>query len=190
MTLHLCAEDALIGHLPLAVYHAPEEVRGWPQGAFLDPTPRLAEIIAAIMRSFTPSPGHSSISERLSGMGKLFVDLGTLKTHDFEAQIKAIWLAAASHDIGFLENLLDLYHGQPDYWAKDVLSMIENFKDFIVNRSPAVPRELSGVLPVEQAKESCKGLVRKYGELLQWWPVIYSAAGKLRAAGIRLVRPV
>jgi hypothetical protein len=43
---------------------------------------------------------------------------------------------------------------------------------------------------VQQAKESCRRLVREFGELLQWWPVIYDAAKRLKADGIRLVRPV
>jgi len=190
ITLHVCTDDALIGHLPLAIYHAPDEVRRFPTGAFLDPTPSLAEIVTAIMRCFTPSPGQKSTSERLSAMGRFFTDIGALEKDDFEEQIKTIWLATASHRIGFLENLLDFHHGQPDYWAKDVFSFIENLKDFVVHRSPAVPRELSGSQFTEQAKESCRRVVRKFGALLQWWPVIYGAARHLREAGIRLARPV
>jgi hypothetical protein len=190
LTLRACAEHALIGHLPFAIHHAPDEARQFPPGAFLDTAPRIADIIAALMRSFIPSPGHRSMAENLSAMGKLFVDLGTLETDDFEEQIKSIWLATASRYIGFLEYLLDLHHGQPDFWAKDVLTLIENFKDFIVHRSPAVPRELAGIQSTEQAKESCKRLVRKFGELLRWWPVIYGAAKQLREAGTPLVRPV
>ena len=77
-------------------------------------------------------------------MGKLFVDLGALEVDEFEEHIKMIWLATVSRYIGFLEFLLDLHHGQPDYWAKDVLSFIENFDDFILHRSPAVTRDASG----------------------------------------------
>jgi hypothetical protein len=188
--LRLCAEDALIGHLPFAIYHAPAEPRRFPPGAFLDVTPKIPGIITAILGSFTPSPGHRSASERLSELGRHFRDLGTLETDDFEDQVRTSWLAATSRYIGFLENLLDVHNGQPDYWAEDVLSMIENFKDFAVNGSPAAPREYADALPLEQAKESCKRLVRDFGELLQWWPVIYGAAVKLREDGIRLARPV
>ena len=71
-----------------------------------------------------------------------------------KTRCKRCWLATSSRYIAFLEYLLDLHHGQPDYWAKDVRSMIENFKDFIRIGSPAVPRELSVPSRAEQAKES------------------------------------
>jgi hypothetical protein len=190
LTLHVCAEDALIGHLPLAIHHDPDVPRSFPAAAFLDPSPRFAEVIAAIMRACVSTPGRRSVSERVSTLGTFISDLGALKTADFEEQVRTIWLAVTSHSVGFLQSLLDLHHGQPDYWAKDVLAMIENFKDFTLHGSPAVPRELSGIQPVEQAKESCRRLVRNFGELLRWWPVIYSAATRLRADGIRLARPI
>ena len=70
------------------------------------------------------------------------------------------------------------------------MSMIENFENFAVNHSPAAPRELLAQHAPDEALEICRRLVRKYGEFLQWWPVIYDLAGKLRQEGIRLARPV
>lgn len=190
LSLRTCAEHGLIGYLPFAVLHSPDEVRRFPPDAFLDPAPRLAEIVSAIMRSFNPSPGRKSVSEKLSGLGRLFIGLGTLERDDFEAEIRTIWLATASRYIGYLEYLLDLYHGEPDHWAEDVLSLIENFKDFIVHRSPAVPRELHGSQSEDQAVETCRRMVRRFGELLLWWPVIDGAARQLRESGKRLVRRI
>jgi hypothetical protein len=187
LTMQACVDGSLIGHLPLAVSHAPDELRRFPPGAFLDPTPRLAETVAAAMSSFTPAPGPRSVSSRLAAMGRHLMDLSSLSTSDFEDQLRTSWLSAAGRYIGFLEHLLDLYHGQPDYWAKDVLSFIEIFGDFVVNGSPAVPLELREG-PVEQARESCRRLVGKFGELLYWWPVIDGAAKRLRDAGTQLVR--
>jgi hypothetical protein len=190
LTLRICAENALIGHLPIAIHHAPAETRHFPQGAFLAVTPRLSDIITAIMRSFTPSPWVMDGSQRLAALGRHFADLGELETDDFEDQVKAVWLAAAGSYIGYLENLLELYDGQPEYWATDVLSLIGNFNDFITQGSPVVPREFLETNSPDQAAEICRQVVRKYGELLQWWPVIYSAAVTLRENGIRLGQPV
>ncbi|MGD0728411.1 MAG: hypothetical protein ABSB63_23155 [Spirochaetia bacterium] len=190
MTLHLCAEDALIGHVPLAVLHSPQEARHYEQGASPIAAPRLAEIMQTILNTFNPSPGHAGISERLSDLGELFVDVGSLKIEDFREYIETVWVAAASRYIGYLEYLLDLYHGEPDYWAEDVLSFIERLTDFTVHQSAAAPRELLATQSPEQAMETCRRVVRQYGELLQWWPVIYGAAGALREAGIRLARPI
>jgi hypothetical protein len=190
MTLHVCAEDALIGHIPLAVLHSPQEARRYEQGAGPIAAPRLAEIVQTILNTFNPSPGHAGISERLSDLGKLLVDVGSLRIEDFKEYVESAWVGAASRYIGYLEYLLAQYRGEPDYWAEDVQSFIERLMDFTVHQSAAAPRELLGRQSPEQAMETCRRMVRKFGELLYWWPVIYGAAKELRAAGIRLSRPI
>ncbi len=190
MTMRGCVEGALLGHIPLAVHHSPDGVRRFRPNAFLDPTPGLADTIAASMASFSPFSGVRSAADRLTALGRHLMDLGSLETNDFEDQLRTSWLAAAGHSIGSLEHLLDVHKRQPEYWADDMQSLIENLKDFIVHRSPAIPLELCGGQSVEEAKESCKRLVRKFGELLYWWPVIHGAAKRLRDAGTRLARPL
>jgi hypothetical protein len=190
ITLHACMEGALVGHLPLAVHHAPPELRRFPQGAFLNPAPGISDIIAAAVTSFAPTPGARSASDRLVALGRHLVGFSSLETKDFEDQLMTSWLSATSHYIGYLEYLLNLHKGQPEYWANDVQSLIENLMDFVVHGSAAVPSELHDNQPVEQAKESCKRIVRKFGELLYWWPVIYGAAKKLHDADKRLVRRI
>jgi hypothetical protein len=130
------------------------------------------------------------ISERLSDFGQFLVDVGSLNTADFKGYVESVWVAAASRYISYLEYLLDLYHGEPDYWAEDILSFIEGLTDFTVHKSAAVPRELLETQSPDQALETCRRVVRKFGELLQWWPVIDGAARRLREAGIRLARPL
>ena len=190
MTLHICVEDALIGHLPVAVLHSPMESRAYEPGNSPITAPRLAEIVSAIMSAFNPSPGRASVSERLSSLGKLFVDVGSMKIEDFREYVETVWVAATSRYVGYLEYLLNLYHGQPDYWAEDVQSFIERLIDFTVHHSPAAPRELLEMQSPDQAMETCRRIVRKYGELLQWWPVIDDAARRLREAGIRLAQSI
>ena len=77
-----------------------------------------------------------------------------------------------------------------NYWAEDVQSFIERLTDFTVQQSAAIPRELPESQSTEQKIETSRSVVRRFGQLLQWWPVIYDAAGKLREAGIRLAKPI
>ncbi|HYW81757.1 MAG TPA: hypothetical protein VFB30_00770, partial [Spirochaetia bacterium] len=90
----------------------------------------------------------------------------------------------------FLEYLLDVHHGQPNYWAEDVLSYIERLIDFTTHQTPAAPRELLETQSPDQAVETCRRVVHRFGELLQWWPVIDETARRLREAGIRLAQPI
>ena len=69
MTLRVCAQEALIGHIPFAVLHSPQEARRYAADAVSIAAPRLAEIVPTIMNAFNPSPGHTSVSERLSDLG-------------------------------------------------------------------------------------------------------------------------
>jgi hypothetical protein len=190
MTLRACDDDACIGHIPLAVFHSPMEQRRHEQGLAPAAAPRLAEIILTVMGTFSASPAHSGVAERLSRLGKSFVEIGALKIADFRECVETSWMAAASRRIAQLEGLLDQYRAQPDYWADDVLAFIDKLADVAVRGSTAAPRELLGEQSTEQAMETCRRLVRRYGELLQWWPCIWNAARTLRADGIRLATPV
>jgi hypothetical protein len=190
MNLHLCVEDALVGHVPVAVLHSPSDPHRYEPGPIPNPAPRFAEIISTIASSFRPSPGRLSVSEKLSALAKLYVDIGSMNLADFRGHIETLWVSESSRYINFLEYLLDLHHGQPDYWAEDVQSFIERLTDFTVHQSAAIPRELPESHSPEQAIEISRRVVRKFGQLLQWWPVIYGAAGALRAAGIGLARPI
>ena len=190
MTLRVCAEQALIGHIPFAVLHAPPEGRRYARNADSIAAPGLPEILSAITHAFTFPPGHADISDRLSDFGEFLVDVGSLKTADFRGYVESVWVASASRYIGYLEYLLDLYHGEPEYWAEDVQLFIEGLTDFTVHQSAAAPRELLETQSPDQAVETCRGVVRRFGELLQWWPVMDGAARRLREAGVRLVRPI
>jgi hypothetical protein len=191
MTLRVCAHDALIGHVPIAVLHSPQESRRYAQDSIQAAVaPRLSEIVQTITNTFGPVPGRTSVSERLSDLGRLFVDVGSQKIADFKAYVETIWVGAASRYIVFLEHLLDQYHGEPDYWTDDVLSFVDKLADFTIHGSAAVPRELLETYTTDEAVEICRRVVRKYGELLQWWPAIYEAASDLRGAGVRLAQPV
>jgi len=189
ITLRACAREALIGHLPWAVLHAPRESRSYGPGALLEPSPRLAEVMTMILGGINPPPWARSFEERLQTLGKYLLDLGSQRLNDFEEQLKMLWLAAASQYISRLEYLLDFYSGKPVFWARDVLAFIEALKDFAMNRAPGVPRDLAEGRSPEQARESVRSLVRKYGELLIWWPVLDRAAGQLCTAGLGLARP-
>ena len=139
MTLHLCVEDALVGHLPVAVFHSPLEPRRYEKGPIPNPAPRLAEVVSSIASTFTPSPGRTGVQERLSELAKLFLDVGSLKVEDFKRHVESTWVAESSRYASFLEYLLDLYHGQPEYWAEDVQSSIDRLMDFTVRGQTGGP---------------------------------------------------
>lgn len=190
LMLHLCDEDARVGQLPFAVLHSPMEPRRYEEGGVLIAAPRTADIVMTVMDTFTPLPGHTGAAERLRALGELLVDVGSLAIDGFTEYVENTWAAAASRNIAHLEELLRRYRGTPDYWAEDVRSFIERLADFAAHGSPAAPRELLKSHTSDEAAEICRRVVRRFGELLQWWPVIYDAAARLRGEGIRLVRPI
>jgi len=190
MILHLCADDALVGHLPLAIQHSPMGQRFYEPGPIPNAAPRFAEVVSTIAGGFHPTGGRSGVSERLFDLGKVLVDAGSMKVDDFRSFVEQAWVSESSRYISYLEYLLARHHGEPKYWAEDVQSFIERLNDFTVHGPVAAPRELLADQSPEQAIESCRRGVRRFGQLLQWWPVIWETARGLREKGIRLARPI
>lgn len=190
MNLHLCVENAFVGHIPVAVLHSPWDPRRYEPGPIPNVAPRFAEIISTIANGFHARPGRSTVAEKLCALGALYVDVGSMGQGAFKEYVETAWVSESSRYISYLEYLLDRHHGQPDSWAEDVQSFIERLTDFTVHHSPAIPRELPESLSPEERIETARRCVLKFGQLLQWWPVIYHAAGKLRESGVRLARPI
>ena len=76
--------------------------------------------LQGLLKSFQQSqaafvlPRRSSVSEKLSALARLYVDIGSMNAADFRGHIEALWVSESSRYINFLEYLLDVHHGQPE----------------------------------------------------------------------------
>jgi hypothetical protein len=68
--------------------------------------------------------------------------------------------------------------------------MIEVLSTATIATDYVVPIDLRHGRDVEEARRLSQELVAKFGELLEAWPTIVAAAGRLRANGCRLTDPI
>ena len=92
--------------------------------------------------------------------------------------------------IGRLRTALNNYDASPEFWANDVRKKIEQYSERMTRPDYLVPGDLPQELGPENALLMVQRIMREYGELLCWWPVLVSAARELRERGESLARPL
>ncbi|MDA3951734.1 MAG: glycosyltransferase family A protein [Spirochaeta sp.] len=173
--------EGRIAHLPVMVHHdlgpqRPDSVAG-PAGLDADFSTITAEVIRDVVMQAPRNPGAAGLSttaERLA-------EISALSHHDWIEYTHAIWLRSLGGSVVHLERLLDYYNEEPAYWARDVHAFIRRLKEYPPTETEAIPQELrrNGQSP-EEACELHRSFFRAYGELIAWWPEIWSAAATIR----------
>ncbi len=188
--LRACFEDGYIGHLPLAVVHDPKETRKFSPEAIRSWAPRISDIIILLVQSFEAGPGIRDPEAKIEELGRYLVELGSMRSSEFEEFIKIKWLAQLSQYIDYLEGTLAIYNYAPDYWAEDVAAHIETVRAQSISDALIMPSDLLEGRSEEESKKLFQKLVYKFGELLIWWPEIVRLAKMLRAEGKGLLTQV
>jgi len=74
--------------------------------------------------------------------------------------------------------------------GEDLKRSIRQIQRGMVGRERAVPTDFVEDYPGASAGEATSELVRRYGELLYWWPVIVDRAKTLSAEGRTLAHEI
>jgi hypothetical protein len=82
-----------------------------------------------------------------------------------------------------LESHLRTYAAVPGFWGDDVKRMIALMSKAGSRADYLVARDLRDGRELGEARRLGQELVAKFGELLEAWPTIVAAAGRLRANG-------
>lgn len=165
--LRKTSSGSLIGHLPWALYHEPEEPRMFDTEDLREFKPRAAEIIKLLVTAFFEPAGRIEPAEGLQWLGKHLTDIGNLPAAEFREFVITTYMPYLEFEIMTLQNLLDTYNRQPVYWAEDIQRYIGSIEDYLLN---------SGQSLCSISDELLKDLVRSYGELLTLWPDIIGTA--------------
>jgi hypothetical protein len=188
VTLRSCLSDALIGHLPVAVYHDPPGNRYFAAEELTLISNNMADLIILLVLSFRYPHEIKDDDHRFRTLGEYLIRVGTLAKKAFADFIKARKLTEVSQNIQHLYRLLDIYEGSPQYWCQDVFNRIEVLQAYAQSEHIDIPTVLlSGRDPVV-ARDLCRRLVRQFGELLFWWPEIIDAAKELQDNGQGMLR--
>lgn len=181
-TLHTAIGDAYVGYLPLALLHAPPRSKPYLP---LEPDATVMNVMLMILEG-QPCLIGDSVEERIKRIGRHFFECGSTDLDDF-----TIWLQRRSRlrflgFIDFAERLLDVNHRQPAQWAQALDTYLSALRATLTNPDAAAPTDFGIALPPVERFALTQRLVRRFGELLQWWPDIVAEGRRLKANGVTL----
>ncbi len=183
-----CVDGSQVAFLPWIMLHAPEPPRRFaPDEMWVDAAAvRMCDIVIACVQAHEPRAGVVEMAARSAGLGKHLQELGSLDFQDFEAGVRTMQQFRNFAFITALQTQLQTYGASPSFWADDVSRMIELTSQASAGEDYIVPRDLRQGRDVDAARQLSRGLIRRFGELLEAWPAMVAGAKRLRAKGHRL----
>jgi hypothetical protein len=185
-------EGSHIAFLPSVLLHEPaaermfESDQIWTDAGSV----RMADVVIACVFASGAGGEHLADATRLVQLGKHLRSVGSLKLVDFEAYVRRQQQYRTMAFITALQSHLQTYGALPRIWADDVKRMIQVLSTATIATDYVVPIDLRHGRDIEEARRFSQELVAKFGELLEAWPTIVAAAGRLRANGCRLTDPI
>jgi len=181
------------GHLPWLVSHDPPETRRETEASLATAAASrefsyiLGRLMAVLGRTL---PQGLGAEDRLRAMGRALRSCGALPAREYGQWLHPILLEGVSRRVMRLEGLLERHGPRPAPWAARIQSLLA-----IARASPwepdwPAPRDFPGNLNREEALTLAARLTGQFGALLEHWPDLVAAAGRLREQGVTLARPV
>ncbi|MDQ6884285.1 MAG: hypothetical protein M3077_08645 [Candidatus Dormibacteraeota bacterium] len=192
VTLRTTIEGGCIAHLPWTLEHAPADARIIPGDALtrFAGHSRLQDVVLASIHSvpaIAAGGGHDA-SARMTALGEHLRALGSLENQDFLTFLRPwVWRIKGSF-IAALEEDLAAHDNQPVYWAADVRRFLESLREAMATDAYFIPEDLPSARNDEERMNLTRRLVRRFADLLVWWPAIFERARALQANGSRLVQ--
>jgi len=190
LILQKCLKGSRIAFLPSVLLHEPAERMFESDQIWMDAgSVRMADVVMACVFAAGRGEGLTDATG-LVQLGKHLRSAGSLKLADFEAYVRRQQQYRTMAFITVLQSHLQTYGASPSFWADDVKRMIEVLSTATNATDYVVPIDLRHRGDIEDARRLSHELVAKFGELLEAWPAIVAAAGRLRANGCRLTDPI
>ena len=191
VTLRTTIEGGCIAHLPVTLEHAPAEARAIPGDALtrFAGQSRLQDIILASIHSFPANAaGGDDVPARIVALGHHLRAIGSLQNEDFLTFMRPwVWRLKGTL-IAALEDDLAAHGNHPPYWVADVRRFLESLRGAMATDAYLVPSNVPSTPNDDDRGNLTRRLVRRFGDLLVWWPAIFERARVLQADGRALVQ--
>lgn len=193
--LRVCREDAYVGHLPWLVQHAPGARPALDREGLFAPAAGMATSMHALLAiaTHTPTralPAHAldAPAHRLAAAGRHLQMIAALRPGEYRDFIREHHMRVAGEHIEALHQTRmrhqDETGAHAEAWAEDVLEHIERWRDLVTSDDWGAPRDLldAGLAP-DQAWAAAQDAIGRFGQLVEAWPRLVSAARSLADAG-------
>jgi hypothetical protein len=190
--LQKCVDGSHAAFLPSVLLHTPPAQRVFePDAIWADAeNVRLSDVVIACIFAQAVAGVPSTDAARIAQVGRHLQSLGALKLQEFDAHVRSLQQYRTMAFMTALQSHLQTYAALPGFWAEDVKRMIALTAKAATAADYLVPRDLRDGREAGEARRLTQELVARFGELLEAWPTIAAAAGRLRANGLRVTEPV
>lgn len=169
--LHFLHPDLAIAYPPLAVHHAPSELRSSGRAEALGFAFRLNDLLLYLMLEAGARPGTEEAPYAL--LGSDFEELSRRPLPAFCRAIAELRSRAAESRVAVLDAILAAYDGEPDFWACDVREARARAEQEMQRGDFVLPDDFEGEAPALQ------GYIGSFGKLVSGWPSIFEAAKRI-----------
>ena len=192
LTVWRCFTESFFGHVPWTLLHAPVENRAfWPGEMFRSASGfDIDKLIIACVMGYAFGPAATTGADRLRAMGRYLEEVGNLPGAEFEEFLRLQAWQTTSAYIALTEEHLQTWGEMPAFWVNDVRKYLEMLRRALMRPDYCLPLDLLDGRSVEETRLLAQRLVRRFGQLLFWWPEMTAATKNLRGQGQRLALPV
>ncbi len=192
VVLRFCFNTDFYCHLPWAMLHLPVTKRQfWPNEILRGASGfDIAKVIINLIKSFRSESIENTPEERLTRLGKHFLELSALPMKDFENLVIHQATKANNVFIRTIRDRLKYYNESPVYWANDLKNYLALLEQAMSQKDFFIPFDFRLMYGFEESKKRMQKFIGDYGRLLTSWPEIVEAAKRLRTEGKRLATAV
>jgi hypothetical protein len=174
-----CFKDSLSAYLPEAIAHVPWQARPsadtlWDPGIRL-PASVLIEQFLHLAEGVTPTAASGERCLRLAG--RCLRELADLPAPAFLDLLHECVIRVLARSVSNGQRLLRESNGQPAPWADDLSRFIEHQTGLLDDPLKTLPEVTTS--PAGSATDAIASWIGRYGRLLEVWPELYAAAGRL-----------
>jgi hypothetical protein len=175
-----CLDSCYFGYLPWSLIHDPPGARAYRTDDVA--SVRISDLLIACISPWNCPVRTFGAAERLRSLGQHLLDVGSMPPGDFQEFLTMSLWRHTAQGIARKEAMLRQYGGQPTYWAADLLQEIKARQAAVTDPRYAVPIDLPEYPCVAESLRVVQSLIRSYGELVYWWPVIVERAKEVAAS--------
>ena len=187
-----CFNEAVCGHVPLALIHDPIPPRRfWPgeltrSAAGVD----LCRVVIEAFRLCEFRDHEATPALRLKALGRHLVGLSELPEKALGERLKErLYESNRRFERAMRERAQEVL-GRAAYYADDVVRFLEKLRMSEAREDYWIPLDMFSIDGLAAAGTRVRLAFRQFGELIERWPSIIQAAKILRHHGVRVSVPV
>ncbi len=187
-----CRSHSWFLHLPWTLNHEPVGDRQfWPGEIFRQASGySLIELLLGILYGAPSHPEIVDTTQRMQSLGSYLIELSNLPKHEFSDYMCEQAQGDKNRQLADIEDHLAVHPDGPRYWADDLRRYQTLLRQALERADFWIPLDLKFSGSDREPAEQVRHWIRKYGELLYWWPAIVAKARALQEGGQSLAQPI